>query len=427
MADSSSNGANASGKPCPQSFSAEGPSLIDGFIQHDLVSASTQVRILQIVDQSGGASIGEIVANLPGHPDPVAAILVMVKLKIVVLEVHGVVDANTIVRRADTEPDDRDTNPADPTDPPHEPTSGPIPSTQAENEAKSAMVVRDGLTRLNITPFSPNVVTGHGADRRAFGRIAALNRPGVYALISATKIYIGMGTAVGQRIACGQQPIEDIATVVAITDANGSLSDDDARAAERMLWSRVAAARERTLVNGLPDGASVSAQRYSELDSFLGSACLALRHAQVMFASGSARTVLAGPRQEAGRTAPLRPFADLPRGDILELTFGDGLVALAARQSETHWILLAGSDVRIDTAASANNTTRYLRSAWLHAGLLKIAPDGQSLTATRDLVFASGSAVAQFCTGSKGRLLESWVPIAPDGGFDPDTPALIAA
>ena len=429
MAIHSSSGAHASGKAYPKSFPEEPLRLIDGLVQHDLVSASTQVRILEIVDRTGSASIGDITADLSDHPDPVAAVLVMVKLRILVLEVDGVVDAHTLVRRAGPEPDPHDQGgePPRPTDASDHRVSGSAISDVPASGGHSEADVPDGLERLEITPFSPNVVIGSGSDRRAFGRMADLDRPGVYALIGAAEIYVGVGAAVGQRVARGQQPIDDIETIVVITDANGNLSEDDARAAERILWSRVAGVRERVLVNGLPDGTSVALQRYSELEAFLGSACLALRHAGVMFTSGSARSVLAGPRQEPGRAAPVRPFDDIPNGEVLELSFGDGLVALAARQSDTHWVLLRGSDVRIDTVPSANATTRFLRSAWLHVGLLEVAPDGRSLTVTRDIVFGSGSAVAQFATGSKGRSLESWVPIAPSGGFDPDTPALIAA
>jgi len=69
----------------------------------------------------------------------------------------------------------------------------------------------------------------------------------------------------------------------------------------------------------------------------------------------------------------------------------------------------------------------YLRSAWLHSGLLDAAPDGRFYVVRRDLSFGSGSAVAQFCTGSKGKGLANWHPIDPDGGYDPATSALIAA
>jgi hypothetical protein len=111
----------------------------------------------------------------------------------------------------------------------------------------------------------------------------------------------------------------------------------------------------------------------------------------------------------------------------MELCFDNGLVALASRQRDNRWIVLQGSDIRIDTAASANSSVRFLRSAWLHAGLLELSADGRSFVTTRDLVFRSGSGAAQFCVGSKGRTRDSWVAIDPDGGFDPSTQALIAA
>src|SRR5690606_35048422 len=138
----------------------------------------------------------------------------------------------------------------------------------------------------------------------------------------------------------GRQAIDPVDTVFAITDATGNLTIEDARAAERILWTRVAAGRERTLVNTVPDGAPIDPQRYSELDVFVAQACLALRHHEILFTRGSARSVLAGPRTEPGRVGPLRPLNDIPDGEVLELGFGGGLMALAARQTEDRWLLL---------------------------------------------------------------------------------------
>ena len=44
---------------------------------------------------------GKSSMRCPGHPDPVGAIEVMIRLGILVAELRGVLDANTVVRRAD--------------------------------------------------------------------------------------------------------------------------------------------------------------------------------------------------------------------------------------------------------------------------------------------------------------------------------------
>jgi hypothetical protein len=425
MANSSSTATGVAGKCYPFHPHTEAPSLIGGLVHHVLVSPSVQVQILSVVDLTGSATVGDIIAELPGHSDPVGAIMVMVSLNILLVEVCGTLDASTVVRRADPEPDPAHAV-ASPPDLPG--GVGAVAATAAAG-APPAMpsAVPPALDRLETGTFVPEVVVGPGGSRRDFARMEALRRPGIYGLMNATSIYIGMGSDVGARVAGGQQPIESIGTIFVITDGSGNLTATDAEATERMLWSRAAACPERTLVNGVPDGASVDAERWSELDAFVGQACLALRHHGLLFVSGSARTVLAGPRAEPRRVGPLRPLDAIPEGEVMELSFGDGLVALAVRQSETHWVLLQGSEVRAEVVPSANASTRYLRSAWLHSGLLDTSPDGRNYTVRRDLTFRSGSAVAQFCTGSKGKGLASWRPIDPDGGYDPVTPALIAA
>lgn len=422
MAKAFSTGADASSKSYSSFMNYAPPVLSAGLVQHALLSGSTQLTILRIVDETGSASLGDIADGLGDHPDAAGAVLVMVDLGILVIDYVGVIDEHALVRRAPSD--------FDPTSLGSElgarcGDSGVIERVDSVNN--SADTLASGVNRLAATPFAPAVYVAGPEARRSLGKIGALARPGIYALIGERQVYIGASATVGARVAGGQQPIVDIKTIVVITDANNSLSDVDVLAAERMFFSRVQATRAFSVMNELPMGAAVDAQRYSEIDAFLAQACLTLRHNGLLFTMSTARAVLAGPRNEAGRVGPLRPFNEIPTGERLELCFDDGLVALAARQHDNRWVLLQGSDVRIETAASANSSTRFQRSAWLHAGLLELSADGRSFVTTRDLIFRSGSGVAQFCVGSKGRTRDSWQPIDPDGGLDPNTAALIAA
>lgn len=421
MANSSSTATAVAGKSFPiPSPQAEMPFLSDGVVQHALMSASVQVRILSIVDETGSTSIGDIVEALNHHPDPVGAIMVMESLNILVLDLHGPLDANTMVRRAAPEPDPEGPAVAPPVSPSD--SDGPAVQSGFDNPSVPA-----SLERLASNPFRANLVIGAGSARRDFARVDDLRRPGIYGLTNSTSLYIGMGSDVGQRVATGQQPIEGIETIFVITDANDMLSPDDAAVAERILWSRAAGSRERTMVNGLPDGAAIDAQRYSELDAFVAEACLALRHEGLLFTSSSARSVLAGPRAEPGRSVLQRPFNDVPAGEVMELVFNEGRIAMAAKRTENDWLLLRGSDVRPETVASANASASFLRAAWLHSGILMPSHDGQSFTLTRDVPFRSGGAAMHFVTGSKGRGRGGWQSIDPDGGYDPRTAALIAS
>lgn len=423
MADAFSTDANASGKSYSSFMPYSPPVLVAGLVQHPLLAGSTQLAILRIVDEANGASLGDIAEQLGDHPDPTGAVLVLVDLKILVIDYCEVIDEHSVVRRVPASPD-----PTGAEIHPRNPNVGGGSAPESKSRAiPPECALPAGIERLDTSPIRPAVVVAAGSMRRHLGKLGELDRPGTYALIGERQMYIGSSTSVGARVASGQQPIADIKSIVVITDANNTLSGDDVRAAERMFFARAEAAGTFAVVNELPMGAAVDAQRYSELDSFLAQACLTLRHHGVMFTEGSARTVLAGPRHEPGRVAPSRPFNNVPSGSRLELCFDQGLVALAARQSDDRWLVMAGSDIRIDTAPSANCSVRFLRSAWLHAGLLKVSADGRSFVTTRDLVFRSGSGAAQFCVGSKGRTRDSWMSIDPDGGFDPSTPALIAA
>lgn len=105
MATSSSSAAAAASNPHFSSVSSDAPTVVDGVIVHPHVSALSQVRILSLVDETGSASIGDIIASLPRHEDPVSAIIALVGAGVLELVLHGVLDERTIVRRPNHDPD----------------------------------------------------------------------------------------------------------------------------------------------------------------------------------------------------------------------------------------------------------------------------------------------------------------------------------
>ena len=194
----------------------------------------------------------------------------------------------------------------------------------------------------------------------------------------------------------------------------------DGLALERILWTFASSDKDFSLFNALPDGAPVSVDRYDQLVQFTSQVALALRQAGLMFLRGSVRHCLAGPRAEPDRMGTLRPFDAAPEGRVMELNYC-GLTALASERDDGSWLLLRGSDVRIDVVKSASASASFQRAAWLHSGLLEQAQDGSCYVLRRDMVFSSGSAVGHFVSGSKGFGLASWQPIDPE---DDETAAL---
>lgn len=400
-----------------------------GLVEHPLMSPSTQVQILSIIDLTGSASISKIIAELPDHADPVGAIFALIAAGALAVLSTGFIDANTIVARPGDDPLDGTDASVTP------PGAGPndLPQTEPGVDAiiwpdNFADLCTDALPPDLLTvPTShlqPRIIVGPGTQRLAFGHVTCLNRPGVYILLRGREAYIGYGAAVGFRITDGRQmPGGPSDVIIAIADAHNGLSTDDAKALERMLWSSVAADEDFALVNGVPGGAGIEPERYDQLALFVAQSVLALRQAGLMFLSGSVRQRLAGPSTEPGRLGAPRRVDDLPEGRVMELN-SCGLTALAAERSDGTYLLLRGSDVRIDVAAG-NSGAKFQRAAWLHAGLLEPAQDGFSYVLMRDLVFASGSAASRFVSGSKNVRASAWQPI--DLSEDADVPALAPA
>ena len=85
---------------------------------------------------------------------------------------------------------------------------------------------------------------------------------------------------------------------------------------------------------------------------------------------------------------------------------------LAAERDDGSWLLLAGSDVRIQVAVSAPADCSFLRAAWLNSGVLEHS--GKTYTLTSDTVFPDAGAAAQFVLGSGRKSHSGWRPLEPD-------------
>lgn len=412
------------------------PALVGGLVQHALLSPSVQVQILSVVDTTGTATISDIVEELPDHDDPVGAIFALVAAGVLEILSGGVIDANSsVARRHDAgphEPHGAGDNPGsqnpltdgagafpDRTDAlPVDPVSEGSAPAQPRQTGVEVDVLPAGLHALETSPLRPRIVVGGGKQRSGFRHAPDLDQPGVYILLQGGEAYVGYGARVGARIAGGQQLGSGRPhCIIAITDAENGLSIDDARAFERMMWSYVAADSDYKPINIVPDGAAVAPERYDQLSLFAAEIVLTLRQAGLMFLHGSVRERMAGPRAEPERLGPPRRIDDLPEGRVMELNYC-GLTAMAAEREDGSWLLLRGSDVRVDTVTSANASVSFLRAAWLHSGLIEAAADGSCYVVKRDLIFGSGSAVGHFVSGSKGFGVSAWRALdASDAGL----------
>ena len=428
-ANATLSGPAAARKPLSPAHDVLGLSRSDlmhtGLVSHPMLTPSVQVQILSIVDVTGSASIGDIINELPGHADPVGAIFALIAANVLVVLTEGIIDAHAIVARSGDHPGGRlDASDGDVNaDVAIAPASSAASETVTGGTSAGLMVdysafaetsLPDDLLLMPVSVLKPKIIMGPGWRRAAFRHVPLLQRHGVYIMLRAEDAYVGYGADVGARIAMGRQMPDGVPeTIIAIVDAENGLCEDDARALERILWSSVSADTDYTLSNGVPDGAAIDVDRYGQLALFVSEIVLALRQAGVMFLNGSVRERLAGPRAEPDRLGAPRRFDDLPEGFVRELNYC-GLTALAAERLDGSWLLLRGSDVRLDTVSSASASASFQRAAWLHAGLLEQANDGSSYVLKRDMVFSSGSAVGHFCSGSKGFGLAAWRPIEPD-------------
>jgi hypothetical protein len=360
-----------------------------GLVSHPALSPEAQVQILSVVDETGSATVGDVIENLPGHPAPVTAVLALVAAGALTIQPVAVLDSNARIARATGVPDE---------DVPVQESGSPI----------DGMPLPSGFDVIEPLASSPLVLTVDASWRGGARNMPMLQQPGVYLAFTGARAYVGTSENLANRIANGPH-LSDFEHIAVIVDRNGILTAREAEVVERILHQMATHTGDFAAINEIPAGTSVTPQRYEALRLFVVNAMVMLRHAGVMFTGMNFRHVIAGPR--AMQDTPVIPIIDRD-GPIFELE-GVGVNARAAQVGDD-WILMRGSTIRRDVVASANSSVSIRRAEYLCSGLLR--EHGEVYQLISNIRFGSASAAAQFVVGSKGR---SWVAVDPGPTAEP--------
>lgn len=353
---------------------------VPGLVEHPALSPELQIGILSIIDETGSATLGDVVVNLP-QPHSATAALALVAAGALDIEPVAVIDANTRLKRPAKE--------------------GEGISTHAERPVANRPLP-DTVTPVRGATFEPEVYLIEAASLSHVRRVAQLKRPGVYVAWSNEKsAYVGTGSDIAKRVALGNH-LDAPEHVAVILDRNGNLTPEDAQIAERILHQYLEHAKAFSELNGLPIGTNVAVERYDEIRVLVANALVLLRRDGVLKINLNLRHLLAGPRSMSDSK-----IVPIPGDGVLHELDGLGVFARAVQTSKD-WILLRGSTVRRDVVPSANSSASLRRAEWLHGGILRDV--GHAYELVSNIRFETASAAALFVSGSKGR---SWVPIGP--------------
>ncbi len=355
------------------------------------ITPELQVKLLALVDETDGVSLGDCMAALP-DTNIVDAVLVLVEHGLLAFDMSAPFDQHLQIRRAKTN------------------SSGPESAAiEAQPDRAGTDTGEPGPFELPLRTLAPQIFAVPGDERRQIANIANLTRPGIYFLVwydgARPRVYVGYGKSVSARLLGGEHvrvpSVPDL--IIGIVERDDQLSAAEARVLERLAYQALDHSRDVDLLNFVPDGDATDPTTYALLRQFLTQVIFGLRENGLLCLGSTARHHAAGPRAGRGQLAPLRAGGP-PEGRLLELS-AVGIRAYAAEQDGC-WTVLSGSQVRRKAVPSANGPTSLLRAEYLYSGIL--IEDGACLRLTRDLVFDSGSGAAQFVTGGKGHGLAAW-------------------
>ncbi|WP_108462805.1 DUF4357 domain-containing protein [Devosia naphthalenivorans] len=357
---------------------------LPGLVNDPLIDEDAQVKILECVDATGSAPLCELMALLPGHPQPAKAIIRLVQLGILDIE-PGLIDAQSLLHRRLDRSRIVDGNGGGDGEAPTPPSDGGT------------------LHRLPVSRSQPEVFFANWTDRGVFRQEPALRQHGIYLALYAHKAYSGWSGCLVDRLVNSNHLLRhgfpDL--VIAAVDRNNLLNETQTRVAERQLARAVQKDGVLELANpSLPSGGHVDPAAFVQADRFVREVVGTVRTAGLAF-TGPKR-VPASKIPEAGPVS-----TPLEAGTKHFSLHACGVHATAQVQSDK-WVVQTGSQVRNELLPSAGSGVAQQRQELLHDGSLM--PNGSHLLLTRDVAFGTASSAARFVVGT-GYNAKIWRPV----------------
>jgi hypothetical protein len=379
---------------------------LPGLVDDPLLDEDAQVGILKLVDETGSATLEDLMAVLPDHPKPAKAVLLLVRLGILDIE-PGLTDANSMLTRSF-------------------PRSAPARCADqgeagGEGGSLRPMPEKGKLQRLRIVRPQPEIFFAQWTDRAVFRREPLLQRRGIYLALYCNTAYGGRSSRLADRLVDSnhllQHGIPDL--VIAAVDRNDLLTESQIRVAERLLVRAIE--QDGTLKRAnkmVPDGDHLDFASFAMVDRFIKDFVRSLREAGIAFVDRKGATARADQPRMAEHASPVKaplPDADAPEQGLVHFSLHACGVHATAQRLEGKWTVLCGSQVRAQVLPSAGSGVAQRRQEALHDGSL--VANGGHLLLARDLVFETASAAARFVvgTGHKGRI---WRPLPKQPRMD---------
>ena len=357
---------------------------LPGLVNDPLIDEDAQVEILECVDETGSASLGELMALLPNHPQPAKAIIRLVHLGILDIE-PGLIDAQSLLHRRLVRPRLVDKKGGGDAGAPTPPSGG------------------GKLHRLPVTRPQPEVFFANWTDRGVFREEEALRQHGIYLALYADKAYSGWSGCLVDRLVSSnhllQHGFPDL--VIAAVDRNNLLNETQTRVAERLLARAVQKDGVLELANpSLPSGGHVDPAAYAQADRFVREVVGIVRAAGLAFTG--AKRVPANNIPESG------PISTVLEAGTKHFSLHACGVHATAQVLSDKWVVQTGSQVRNELLPSAGSGVAQQRQELLHDGGLM--PNGRHLLLTRDVAFGTASSAARFVVGT-GHGAKIWRPV----------------